>query len=71
MSQQELIDAVLYERRIELAYEGKRFWDLLRRKIFSDMQGYSRYRIEIQVKNEYAAMARRDFITMIKERIRN
>ena len=35
MSQQELIDAVLYERRIELAYEGKRFWDLLRRKIFS------------------------------------
>ena len=30
------------------------------------MQGYSRYRIEIQVKNEYAAMARRDFITMIK-----
>ena len=52
MNQQELIDAVLYERRIELAYEGKRFWDLLRRKIFSDMQGYSRYRIEIQVKNE-------------------
>lgn len=35
-------------------------------QIFSDMQGYSRYRIEIQVKNEYAAMARRDFITMIK-----
>lgn len=66
MSQQELVDAVLYERRIELAYEGKRFWDLLRRKIFSDMQGYSRYRIEIQVKNEYATMARRDFITMIK-----
>ena len=66
MSQQELIDDVLYERRIDLAYEGKRFWDLLRRKIFSDMQGYSRYRIEIQVKNEYAAMARRDFITMIK-----
>lgn len=66
MNQQELIEAVLYERRIELAFEGKRFWDLLRRKIFSDMKGYSRYRIEIQVKGEYASMARRDFITMIK-----
>lgn len=66
MNQQELIEAVLYERRIELAFEGKRFWDLLRRKIFSDMKGYSRYRIEIQVKGEYASMARRDFIMMIK-----
>lgn len=66
MNQQELIEAVLYERRIELAFEGKRFWDLLRRKIFSDMKGYSRYRIEIQVKDEYASMARKDFITMIK-----
>ena len=67
MNQQELIDAVLYERRIELAFEGKRFWDLLRRKIFTDMNGYSRYRIEIQVKDEYASMARKDFITMIKK----
>ena len=67
MSQQELIEAVLYERRIELAYEGKRFWDMMRRKIFSDMTGYSRYRIEIQVKDEYASLARDKFITMIQE----
>lgn len=67
MSQQELIEAVLYERRIELAYEGKRFWDMMRRKIFSDMTGYSRYRIDIQVKDEYASLARDKFITMIQE----
>ena len=30
MSQQELIDAVLYERRIELAFEEHRYWDIRR-----------------------------------------
>lgn len=66
MSQQELITAVLYERQIELAFEGKRFWDMMRREMFTDMKGYSRYRIEIQVNKEYASMTRKDFITMIK-----
>lgn len=51
MSQQELIEAVLYERRIELAYEGKRFWDMRRRMMFNDQEyrGYSRERIEIEL----------------------
>lgn len=51
MSQQELINAVLYERRIELAYEGKRFWDMRRRMMFSDSEyvGYARERIEIEL----------------------
>lgn len=66
MTQQELLDAVLFERRIELAYEGKRFWDMLRRKMFADMKGYSRYRIEIQVSNEYSSVARKEFVTLIK-----
>ena len=50
MSQQELINAVLYERRIALAYEGKRFWDMRRRMMFSDSEyvGYARERIEIE-----------------------
>lgn len=38
---------------------------MMRRKMFSDLKGYSRDRIEIQVNDEYASMARKDFITMI------
>lgn len=30
------IEACLYERRVELAYEGKRFWDLQRWMLYSD-----------------------------------
>ncbi|MEL1239992.1 RagB/SusD family nutrient uptake outer membrane protein [Flavobacterium flavipallidum] len=30
------IEAVLYERRVELAYEGKRFWDIHRWMLYSD-----------------------------------
>ena len=66
MSQQELIEAVIYERRIELVFEGKRFWDMLRRKIFSDMTGYTRQRISIARNDAYTDMARKDFISMIK-----
>ena len=51
MTKQELIDAVLFERRIELAYEGKRFWVMRRRMMFSDPEykGYARERIEIEL----------------------
>mgnify|MGYP000856548443 CR=1 FL=1 len=30
------LEAVLYERRVELAYEGKRFWDLQRWMLYGD-----------------------------------
>jgi hypothetical protein len=30
------IEAVLYERRVELAYEGKRFWDIQRWMLYND-----------------------------------
>lgn len=51
MTKEELIDAVLFERRIELAFEGKRFWDMRRRMMFSepDYKGYTRRRIEIEL----------------------
>lgn len=51
MTQKELINAVLFERRIELVYEGKRFWDMRRRMMFSDpeYQEYARERIEIEL----------------------
>lgn len=32
-----LFDAILYERQIEFAFEGKRFWDLYRWKKFADV----------------------------------
>ncbi|MCC3160421.1 RagB/SusD family nutrient uptake outer membrane protein [Hymenobacter sp. 15J16-1T3B] len=34
MNRAQMFDAILYERQIELAYEGKRFWDLRRWKKF-------------------------------------
>lgn len=51
MTQAELIDAVLFEKRIELAYEGKRFWDMRRRMMFNDSKykGYVRKKIEIEL----------------------
>jgi starch-binding outer membrane protein, SusD/RagB family len=33
------LEAVLYERRVELAYEGKRFWDLQRWMLYGDDAG--------------------------------
>lgn len=33
-------DAVMKERQIELAYEGKRFWDLRRRRMFNVLNNY-------------------------------
>ncbi|MGX5687867.1 RagB/SusD family nutrient uptake outer membrane protein [Arcticibacter tournemirensis] len=39
-SRNEYFAAVLNERKIELAYEGKRFWDLRRWLLFDDTYGY-------------------------------
>ncbi|QJD97286.1 RagB/SusD family nutrient uptake outer membrane protein [Mucilaginibacter robiniae] len=33
MSSTQMVNAVMYERQIELAFEGKRYWDLRRRKL--------------------------------------
>ncbi|WP_303012328.1 RagB/SusD family nutrient uptake outer membrane protein [uncultured Bacteroides sp.] len=35
LAKRELVDAVMLERKIELAYEGKRYWDLRRRRLFA------------------------------------
>jgi starch-binding outer membrane protein, SusD/RagB family len=50
MSRSELFDAILFERKIEFAFEGKRFWDLYRWKRMSDLQGWYRNRIRILLK---------------------
>ena len=50
MSRAQLFDAILFERKIEFAYEGKRFWDLYRWKRMSDLQGWVRNRLRIVLK---------------------
>lgn len=37
MNKAEMLDAIMLERNIEFAYEGKRYWDLRRRRLFGDM----------------------------------
>jgi hypothetical protein len=51
MTRAELFDAVLFERRIEFAFEGKRFWDLRRwKKIEAALNGTRRKKITINLK---------------------
>jgi len=50
MSRSQLFDAVLFERKIEFAFEGKRFWDLYRWKRMSDLNGWYRNRLRIVLK---------------------
>lgn len=50
MTRTQLFDAILLERKIEFAFEGKRFWDLYRWKKFSELQGWYRNRIRIVLK---------------------
>ena len=50
MTRAQLFDAILFERKIEFAFEGKRFWDLYRWKRMSDLQGWYRNRLRIVLK---------------------
>jgi len=50
MTRDQLFNAILFERQIEFAYEGKRFWDLYRWKRLSDYKGWYRNRIRIVLK---------------------
>jgi len=44
MSQSEMIDAIMFERKIEFAFEGKRYWDLRRRRLFEkELNGKERH----------------------------
>jgi hypothetical protein len=47
MSRSQLFDAILSERKIEFAFEGKRFWDLYRWKRMQDLTGWYRNRLRI------------------------
>jgi hypothetical protein len=50
MSRAQLFDAILFERKIEFAFEGKRFWDLYRWKRMSDLNGWYKNRLRIVLK---------------------
>lgn len=67
MTPKELVDAVLFEKRIELAYEGKRFWDLRRRMLFStpEFTNYQRKMVVVNRTDAYKTMTRETLIPLI------
>ncbi|WP_461102085.1 RagB/SusD family nutrient uptake outer membrane protein [Spirosoma koreense] len=51
MTRAEMFDAILYERQIEFAFEGKRFWDLRRWKLIEKtLNGVRRTGVTINLK---------------------
>ncbi|QHS62612.1 RagB/SusD family nutrient uptake outer membrane protein [Chitinophaga agri] len=53
MSKEEMFEAIMNERRIELAFEGKRYDDLRRNKLFDRLNGKKRTILKIAVKAPY------------------
>jgi len=52
MTHDQMVNAIMFERRIELAFEGKRYWDLRRRKLLeSTLNGTMRNKIVITLKD--------------------
>lgn len=52
MTHDQMINAIMYERQIEFAYEGKRYWDLRRRKLLEvTLNGKRRQGLTIFLKN--------------------
>jgi hypothetical protein len=59
MTGSKLIKTVLLERKIELAFEGKRYWDLRRRRLFAEeLNGTKRHGIYPQLRT----MKKEDFL---------
>jgi hypothetical protein len=52
MGMTEMLDAIMLERQIELAYEGKRFWDLRRMRWLQDFNGTSRHGLLVTPKDQ-------------------
>jgi starch-binding outer membrane protein, SusD/RagB family len=58
MSRSELFEAILHERQVELAFEGKRFWDLRRWKQFeTKLNGKRRTGVTINLKTSAISAA--------------
>jgi hypothetical protein len=55
MTHDQMITAIMFERQIEFAFEGKRYWDLRRRKLLeSTLNGKKRTGLTITLKNTAA-----------------
>lgn len=55
MSKDELFEAIVAERKIELAFEGKRYWDLRRWRMFNRLNGTVRTGLKITILGANAA----------------
>ncbi|KQS35725.1 RagB/SusD family nutrient uptake outer membrane protein [Pedobacter sp. Leaf194] len=65
MSKTDLVSAIMRERQIELAFEGKRFFDLRRRKLLeSTLNGTRRNALVVQLKNTSTST---DYIALTRE----
>jgi starch-binding outer membrane protein, SusD/RagB family len=62
MSTSEMFTAIMNERRIELAFEGKRYDDLRRTKLWTSLNGTFRKKLTIAVKAPYTATILNNFI---------
>lgn len=66
MGRTDLVAAVMRERQIELAFEGKRFWDLRRRKLLeSTLNGTKRNALIIQLNRSGTQTT--DYIALTRE----
>ena len=44
LSSEQMVDAIMLERKLELSFEGKRYWDLRRRRLFeAELNGKVRH----------------------------
>jgi hypothetical protein len=62
MSKTEMFDAIMLERRVELAFENKRYDDLRRNKLWNTLNGKIRRRLEIAVKAPYTITTLNNFV---------
>lgn len=78
MSRNDMLSAIMLERKIEFAYEGKRYWDLRRRRMFaSEMNGTRRHgllpKLKIPAKEFNELMDRidieKDYTTYFKDSV--
>lgn len=62
MTQAEMFRTIIAERRVEFAFEGKRYDDLRRTKLWSTLNGTFRQKLTITVKSPYTATILNNFI---------